>query len=92
MSALGAQHLYTEVADELILVTTDRYTSFTYGEVIRVEGELQKPESFTTDLGRTFNYPGYLKAQGVEYLVRGGEVAVIDEGEGVAVLGWPADV
>jgi len=62
-------HLYVHTNNDVILVTTDRYQAIAYGDVIRVTGILSVPESFTTDLGRTFNYPGYLLARGVEYRV-----------------------
>jgi len=60
-------HLYVQVADELLLVTTHRYNNVSYGDQLKITGVLKKPEAFTTDLGRTFNYPGYLHARGVSY-------------------------
>lgn len=75
-------HLYTRVDNETVLVITDNYTEFDYGDVISVAGELERPEVFTTDLGRTFNYPGYLLARNVSYLVIYGEVEKIGAGEG----------
>ncbi len=82
----NTQHLYTKVDDELLLVTTDRYANFSYGDVIAISGTLTKPEAFETDLGRTFNYPGYLQAQGVEYLIRYGQVELVASGQGNPVL------
>lgn len=81
-------HLYVRVdeLDELVLVTTDVFQSFAYGDRVLVEGELAQPESFETELGRTFNYPGYLKARGVSYVVPFADVAVLDQGEGDAFL------
>jgi competence protein ComEC len=80
-------HLYVKTGEDIILVTTDRYESISYGDVVEVTGTLSVPESFTTDLGRTFNYPGYLLARGVEYRVSyPDEVVVLESGQGNAVL------
>lgn len=75
-------HLYVEVEDEMVLVVTSRYAEVFYGDRIRFSGELSKPESFETDLGRTFNYPGYLHARGVSYTVwyAHAEVLATDQG------------
>ncbi|MEX0918073.1 MAG: ComEC/Rec2 family competence protein [Candidatus Paceibacterota bacterium] len=62
-------HLYIETDVGRILVITDAFGDHAYGEQVAVTGELAKPESFETDLGRTFNYPGYLQARGVSYMM-----------------------
>jgi len=78
-----SQHWYVQSGDDTVLIITDRYeTAASYGDVVRVEGTLAKPEAFTTDLGRTFNYPGYLLARGVEYQVRYPTITRIAAGEG----------
>lgn len=79
-------HLYTNVEGETILVIADRYGSYTYGDVIAVTGLLGKPESFETDLGRTFNYPGYLHARGVSYTLSYTTVERIDTGSGNPII------
>ena len=61
--------LEVETATDKILVSVDRYETATYGDVIEIKGKLSQPESFETDLGRTFDYPGYLKAKGIEYRI-----------------------
>ena len=82
----SSTHLYIDVDRKKLLVTADRYTSYGYGDVVMVQGEIQKPEAFTTDLGRTFNYSGYLKARGVSYLIRWPEISVVRTGAGNPVL------
>lgn len=74
--------LYVRVEEELLLVSTDRYQEFTYGQQIEFNGELQKPESFATDLGRTFDYPNYLLARGVAYQVPFAKVTNVDSHKG----------
>ncbi len=85
-------HLYVEPVGapefegERTLVTTDKFASntqnFSYGDTVRVEGILARPEPFETDGGRMFNYPGYLKARGVEYIISFAEVEIEKEEEG----------
>lgn len=71
-------HLYMREADteELLLVIADRFPPYAYGDVIEVQGTLKVPESFETDLGRTFNYEGYLRARGVQYTIPFAKVLV----------------
>ncbi len=78
--------LYVHVQDELLLVSTDKHANVSYGDMVAVVGVLKEPESFTTELGRTFNYPAYLLARGVEYQISFAEVSVEDSGHGNALL------
>jgi competence protein ComEC len=75
-------HLYVDTGSDTVLVTTDRYASIAYGDVVSVEGTLRVPESFTTDLGRTFDYPRYLQVRDVEFMISFAEVSVVRVGEG----------
>lgn len=78
--------LFVEIGEELILVRTERYQAVSYGDIVSVSGRLEKPEPFETDLGRTFNYPGYLKAQGVGYLISFASIEVLESGRGHLIL------
>lgn len=73
-----SQHLYVreDVTEELVLVITDRYHEVGYGDRVHVMGALEEPATFETDLGRTFNYPGFLKAKGVSLLVRYPQISI----------------
>lgn len=64
---------------ERVLVSVDRHRDISYGDEVVVRGEMKRPEAFETDLGRTFNYPGYLLARGVTHTVSFAEVVVIGE-------------
>lgn len=75
-------HLYIKTDEELVLVIADRYGLYNYGDQVKVTGLLQKPESFETEFGRTFNYPGYLLAKGVSYTVRNARISVGSSGHG----------
>ena len=78
--------IVVEVSDERILVSTDRYADIGYGDEISFAGKLQKPESFETEFGRTFNYPGYLAVRDIFYTVSFAQVEVIDTNQGYYLL------
>lgn len=82
----STQQLFVKVEDEILLVTTGKYEEISYGDVISFEGTLKKPEAFETDLGRIFNYKGYLQARGVNYVVSFAQVKVLDSGKGNFVV------
>ncbi len=79
-------HLYVETDAALILVMTDRLAPVSYGDLISISGKLKKPEAFETDLGRTFNYGGYLAAKGVGYTLQFADVTVRETGYGNPVV------
>ncbi|MCA9355805.1 ComEC/Rec2 family competence protein, partial [Candidatus Kaiserbacteria bacterium] len=79
-------HLYIKTDDDLILATADHLSAYSYGDRVIVSGKLEKPKEFETDLGRTFDYPGYLKAKGVEYNISFAEVEVVDSGEANPII------
>jgi competence protein ComEC len=80
--------LYVNTGDDLVLVTADRLMEVVYGDVIEFRGPIERPESFETDLGRTFDYPKYLQARGVEYRVSFAEVRIIGKGEGNVIIAY----
>jgi competence protein ComEC len=80
--------LVVEVEEERILVSTDRYAEVVYGDAITFTGKLQKPESFETEFGRTFNYPGYLAVRDIFYTVSFANISVVDKHQGNTVIAW----
>jgi competence protein ComEC len=78
--------LYLEVGEDKILVSADRLAEIKYGDKLAVSGKLERPESFTTDLGKEFDYPGYLEARGVEYRISFATVKVVESGLGNPVI------
>lgn len=48
-----------------LLVLLPRDESVDYNDKIVIEGALTAPKAFETDTGHTFDYPGYLRAQGI---------------------------
>ncbi|MDQ3076103.1 MAG: ComEC family competence protein [bacterium] len=53
-----------------VLITTRFNDDFKYGEWVKWRGKLEKPENFTTDTGKEFDYINYLKKDGIMYLVQ----------------------
>lgn len=84
-------HLYVEpeifAAKEKILVTADRFDphvrDIAYGDQVSITGTIERPEPFAADGGRVFDYPGYLRARDVQYVVRYGDVKYIRGGDAV---------
>ncbi|MCA9363819.1 ComEC/Rec2 family competence protein [Candidatus Kaiserbacteria bacterium] len=81
-------HLYVRLSDydETVLVIANRFVGVSYGDTLSLSGHIEKPEAFETDLGRMFNYPGYLKARGVHYTMPFADLAVLDSGGGNAII------
>lgn len=82
----NSTHLYVETNHGLILVIAEKGQEWRYGDRLEVTGDIERPESFETDLGRTFNYPGYLLAKNVAYTIHRGEVVKLEENTGNVVL------
>ena len=74
------------VGEDVLLVTADRYVQVAYGDQVEVTGVLKEPEAFVTDFGRIFDYPGYLRAQGIEYQISFADVAVVSHDGGNVLL------
>lgn len=78
----NSTRLYVKTEYGLLLASTKLGGDWRYGDRVLVSGTLKKPEEFETDLGRIFNYPGYLLAQGVSYQISFAEVRRIEGGKG----------
>lgn len=65
-----------------ILVSVDLGEDFKYGDEVMWTGKLEKPENFTTDNGKEFDYVNYLKKDGILYLVKNASIEKISENNG----------
>lgn len=65
-----------------ILVSTDLFPEFKYGDLIKVEGKLEKPENFETDTGKDFDYIDYLAKEDIFYQISFTKVELISAGHG----------
>lgn len=63
----GMTMLTVATTETRVLLRVDRYSDVRYGDTIEVSGKLERPETFVTDLGREFDYPGYLEARGITH-------------------------
>jgi competence protein ComEC len=69
-----------------VLVFHDRLSQVAYGDRVVIQGEVSRPDAFTTEFGRTFNYAGYLRAQGIDHTVIYPQVEVLSGGEGLHIV------
>lgn len=88
------QHLTLDVeklegadADGTVLLITNTFTTYRYGDRLSVRGVVDVPTSFETDLGRVFPYGEYLKSQGISHTFFFPEtVEILRSGEGNVIL------
>lgn len=52
-----------------ILVVADRHPEFEYGDKVKIEGKLTKPENFINDNGKAFDYISYLSKDDIFYII-----------------------
>src|SRR3989344_4823981 len=76
------QKLTIEAEDIKLLVTTDFGNNFRYGDVLSLQGNLEKPENFTTDQGKEFDYVNYLKKDQILYLLSYPKIEILERGKG----------
>jgi len=65
-----------------ILVTASLDDLFKYGDEVKLKGVLEKPENFTTDQGKNFDYINYLRKDGIFYVMNYPKIEVISHGKG----------
>jgi competence protein ComEC len=61
-----------------LLTVAPRYPVLSYGDTVRVTGELSYPEPFETLGGRVFDYPAYLRKDGILLMLPQAEVEKIE--------------
>lgn len=65
-----------------ILMSAGLDQDYKYGDEISFEGELKKPDNFTTDQGKEFDYVNYLRKDGILYVMNYPKVEIISHGNG----------
>lgn len=65
-----------------ILVSVNLGEDLKYGDNINFSGKLEKPENFTTDQGKEFDYINYLRKDGIFFLMNYATVGVVSRGSG----------
>ncbi|NBV77534.1 ComEC family competence protein [bacterium] len=61
-----------------VLVQAPQHARASYGEYITVTGVLERPTSFDTGSGHSFNYPKYLEKDDILYQVSYAQVSALD--------------
>src|SRR3989339_734720 len=67
---------------EKVLVSTDLFPVFKYGDLIQTEGKLEKIKNFTTDTGQSFDYTGFLAKDDIYYQISFAQAKFISEEQG----------
>lgn len=60
-----------------ILVSTDMYPRYSFGNLLQVEGKLQSPQNFLTEQGKTFDYISYLSKDDIFYIMQNANVSFL---------------
>lgn len=63
-----------------LLAVLPKGMTLAYNDTLTVRGLVQAPQTFMTDTGRVFDYPGYLRVQGVSAIMQ--KAAVVSRGVG----------
>jgi competence protein ComEC len=71
---IDKQNLVVLVLNEKILVTTNLYPKYSYGDSIKIEGKLLKPEKFSG-----FDYRSYLERYGISYVMYYPKITQLDD-------------
>lgn len=80
-AVVDARTVNGEPAEGRVLVTLPRDTRMEYGDRLVVRGLIERPQSFETDTGRMFDYPGYLAARGIPLVMWRAELRSVEPGE-----------
>jgi competence protein ComEC len=67
---------------EKVLVTTNLYPEFSYGDKVKINLILEEPKNIESEDGRVFDYKGYLRVRGIWYTSRFTQVKLISSGHG----------
>ncbi|MDP3958429.1 MAG: ComEC/Rec2 family competence protein, partial [bacterium] len=66
-----------------VLLTVPQFPQFKYGDALSVSGVLKKPQAFANEgTGKLFDYPAYLSAKGVRYVMAFPSLELLGEGKG----------
>ncbi|KKR53625.1 MAG: ComEC/Rec2-related protein [Parcubacteria group bacterium GW2011_GWA1_40_21] len=64
------------------IMTADFYPEYRYGDILRIEGKLKKPQNFQNENGKTFDYVSYLGKDDVSYEISFPKIEIISRGNG----------
>ncbi len=81
-------HVAVSGRETHIRIKVPQYPEFKYGDIVGFTGVTHFPETFKTDSGRIFNYPGYLMKDGIHYDLRNAEVTYLKKNVGNKIVVW----
>lgn len=79
--------IHNQPAQGTLLAILGRDESVLYGDTVMLIGNVELPQTFETNTGHTFDYPGYLQVQGITVLMQRG-VVVSDVRGGASLQGY----
>lgn len=86
IAAIDKEGRKIPVRDQALIIV-NRFPEYHYGDLLKIDGKLAVPQSFTEDDGRTFDYPKYLRSKGIRFQMLFPKLALIREGEGNVLVG-----
>jgi competence protein ComEC len=82
LSLAGAPDSVVAAPNIKIILKVSQFHSFSYGDKVRAEGILERPTSFETDGGGTFDYPSYLAKDGIYFVIDDPKIELLGRGGG----------
>ncbi len=71
-------HLTVKTADEArLLVITERFPAFAFGDRLEISGEARQPENFMTETGKEFDYEKYLAVRGISAIMLYPDIKIV---------------
>src|SRR3989339_290260 len=70
----------------LVLLITDRFPEYKYGDKIKVSGKLDLPKNFTSDNGTEFDYISYLSKDQIHFLIYRPEIEKLEGNNGNKII------
>jgi competence protein ComEC len=82
------QNIISNISEEEIKfqVRESEGKEYSYGDMVVVKGKLEKPEPFETSTGGMFDYPNFLKKDGILGIVKVKTITVTETGKGNPIL------
>lgn len=84
----NSQRLVVGFENVRVLVSTELFPEFTYGDLLKVSGTLQKPENFKTDIGKEFDYVNYLSKDSIYYTISFADVSLVSSSNGNSFISF----
>ncbi|HRZ30253.1 MAG TPA: ComEC/Rec2 family competence protein, partial [Candidatus Paceibacterota bacterium] len=72
----------TSRTNSRVLVITDNFTDYAYGDRLELVGKVERPQNFRTDQGTIFDYQNYLAVRGIGQVAYQPKLKIVTRGEG----------